>query len=123
VSLQWPCSSIPLHETSPKNAASIDQMAKIPGNSEGEVTLSMLPRPICSDYFHWVGIRREILVHCQLKHNNIIELLGVVSDAVHSLAVIMPFVENGNSMHYLEDNLIHLLPIISNDDQTVGGFL
>jgi Protein tyrosine and serine/threonine kinase len=58
-----------------------------------------------------------------LKHDNIIELLGVVSDAVHPLAVIMPFMENGNSVHYLEDNPMHLLQIVSNDDQTVGGFL
>lgn len=46
-------------------------------------------------------MRREVISHHQLRHENVLKLLGVVSDEVHSFAIIMPW-HSDNAIQYLE---------------------
>jgi serine/threonine protein kinase len=49
-------------------------------------------------------IRREIITHRQLNHQNIIPLLGVYHADDHPLIIITPWLRNGHALEYLEKN-------------------
>ncbi|KAF9510688.1 hypothetical protein BS47DRAFT_50943 [Hydnum rufescens UP504] len=43
------------------------------------------------------GIRREIIVHRQLRNRHILELLGIIETDQHPLTIITPWMENGQA--------------------------
>jgi serine/threonine protein kinase len=49
-------------------------------------------------------IRREIITHRQLSHQNIIPHLGVYHAGDHPLIIITPWLRNGHALEYLEKN-------------------
>ena len=74
-------------------------------------------------------VRREIVTHHQLRHQNIIPLLGVFRETDEdSPMMILPFVENGSAVDYLKRAVsddIHELTwkIVSSNDSSNGSLI
>jgi hypothetical protein len=46
-------------------------------------------------------VRRQVIAHLQIRHPNILPLLGVTSGADHPLSVITPFAGQGHALQFL----------------------
>ena len=50
-------------------------------------------------------IKREVIVHAQIRHQNVIQLLGIWQDSEGGPPLmVMPFAENGSASAYLRRN-------------------
>jgi serine/threonine protein kinase len=58
------------------------------------------------------GIRREIIVHRQLKNRNILELLGIIKTDQHPLTIITPWMENGQASKYLKTHPENFMTVV-----------
>ncbi|KAF8297816.1 kinase-like protein [Clavulina sp. PMI_390] len=50
-----------------------------------------------------LAIQREIISQIQIKHPNVLPILGISSHEDHPLAIVTPFAANGNAFSYLTD--------------------
>ncbi|KAF8307233.1 kinase-like protein, partial [Clavulina sp. PMI_390] len=48
-------------------------------------------------------IRREIVSLIQIRHPNVLPILGISSSSGHPLSIITPFASNGNALEFLEE--------------------
>ena len=63
----------------------------------------------------------ECLRISQLKHPNIMEIIGVCLDGGAVPFLVMPFMNNGNLLQYLKTNRKKfVLPADTHPDETVG---
>lgn len=46
-------------------------------------------------------VRRQVIAHLQIRHPNILPLLGVTGGADHPLSVITPFAGQGHALRFL----------------------
>ncbi|KAF8310690.1 kinase-like protein [Clavulina sp. PMI_390] len=47
-------------------------------------------------------IRREIISHIQLRHRNVLAILGIASSDEYPLSIVTPLAVNGNALSYLK---------------------
>ncbi|KAF8313252.1 kinase-like protein [Clavulina sp. PMI_390] len=64
-------------------------------------------------------VRREIVSQIQIRHPNVLPILGISSDNVHPLSIITPLAPNGNAFRYLltlnpSDRGYMMLKIVTN---------
>jgi hypothetical protein len=47
------------------------------------------------------AIRREVIAHRQMKDDNVLEILGIISSVDHEMSIISPYMKDGNAIDFL----------------------
>jgi serine/threonine protein kinase len=74
---------------------------------------SLLQEMMLNSSFTQQIIRREIIIHRHLHHENILPLIGVFGDESHPFNIVMPWMHNGVAREYLKTRPDRFFDIVS----------